>query len=132
MDETSAILLGGFITTFLFVLCLANYLLSAFMFYGFAKKINIDCKWIAFIPIAQYYIFFKAINKNMAYILLMLIPVADIVLAIIWQVQFFHAFGQSAGWLWFYLLPGVGGLVIFIYEFYMAYSKNVRYVGLNN
>jgi hypothetical protein len=102
---------------------LGMYIVNALIFYFLAKKGNIRNPWLAFIPLVQFILFLHIINKSGWNILLMLIPIANLVIAIIWYVKFFNAFGMSGAWVLLMFIP----FGIFIIMLYMAFSESVQY-----
>ncbi len=81
--------------------------------------------WSVIVPIYNYYIQLKIGGKPGWWLLLMLIPVVDIVIAIIALNAFLKAYGRG----------GAGPLLLMLffpifYLPYLAFSKNVQYVGV--
>jgi hypothetical protein len=117
------------IITMSWVSFLISYVIGALIYYRFAKKIGMEKTWIAVIPIVQWDIFFKAIHRNFAWILIFLIPVVNIVFAILFYIKFFQVVGRNPLMLLWLLLPVAGPLILLIYLLYMAFSSEVKYVG---
>lgn len=105
-----------------------NYLLEAFLFSIVAEKIGWG-KTVAWIPIAQYSIVFKAIGWSPFSIFLMLIPIANIVIGIVVLVKFLRAFGLSGAWAFMLFLLNIGALVIGILLLVRILSEQNNYVG---
>jgi F0F1-type ATP synthase assembly protein I len=81
--------------------------------------------WASIIPIYNAIIFFKIGGKPWYWILFMLIPIADIVFAIMAIQSFLKAFGRgSAGSVLLLLF-----FPVFYYP-YLAFSNDVKYVGV--
>lgn len=107
---------------------LAIYILNALPIYYLAKKASLSNPWIAFVPVIQFITFLHLINKSGWCILLLLIPIANLVLAIIWYVNFFNAFGMSGAWVLLMFIP----FALVIILFYMAFSNSVQYKLMDN
>ncbi len=80
--------------------------------------------WSVLVPIYSTYIMLKIGGKPGTWILLMLIPFVNIVIAILALSAFLKAYGRD----------GAGPVLLmlffpFIYLPYLAFSKNVQYVG---
>lgn len=122
-NEVSALMAGAMGTIF-WILALASYIIKSLAFYKLAQKSNVTNEWFAWIPILQSILFLHIINKSGWNILLLLIPIANIILMIIWYVNFFNAFGMSGAWVLLVIFVAIG---LFIILLYMAYSENVQY-----
>lgn len=132
MDSSAA---GGFLAVlgvllfFYFVVLAAVYVLGSLATYKLYKKAGVNHAWMAWVPVLNAWPYFWVIGKSSWNILWGFVPIVNIIFAIIWQVKFLNAFGFSGHWLWFTLLPGVGGLILFIQHIYMGLSKHVQFVG---
>ncbi len=80
--------------------------------------------WAAIVPFYNYYVLFKITWGNGWMFLLLLIPLANIVIAIITLVKLAKAFGKGGGF--------ACGLIFLFYVFLpiMAFSKDIAYVGV--
>lgn len=80
--------------------------------------------WAAIVPFYNYYVLFKITWGNGWMFLLLLIPIANIVIAIITLVKLAKAFGKGGGF--------ACGLIFLFYIFLpiMAFSKDIVYVGI--
>jgi len=79
--------------------------------------------WASLIPIYNLYILLKIAGRPAWWILLMMIPLVNMVIAILLAIDVAKSFGQSAGWgvVMLFLLCGIGYLVLGF--------GNYRYVG---
>lgn len=118
------------ILTFVF-----TYLIQALIYYKIAEKAGLDNKWIAFIPILQFVIFFHVIDRSALYILFGLIsfipivgPLVLFVLGVYWKVMFYRTFGLDNLLI---ILAVVIPFVDFIVELYIAFSDSVQYQDTN-
>lgn len=80
--------------------------------------------WSVLIPIYNLYIYLKIGGKPGIWILLMLIPFVNFVIAILAMAAFLRAYGRE----------GAGPVLLmiffpYIYLPYLAFSKNVQFVG---
>lgn len=102
-----------------------TYVLMAVFMFMLARKAGHEQAWLAFIPIANVVLMLNLIGKSGWNVFLLLIPIVNIVFAIMWSVEFLRAFGRS-GWMFLVcLIPVVGT----IYYGYLAFSNNVQYEG---
>jgi hypothetical protein len=80
-------------------LCIIGYICLAFGLFYSAKKANTKNPWVAFIPIVQVVVLLQLIDKNGWAIFLLLIPVVNWILQIIWTVKYFKAFNAGSGFI---------------------------------
>ncbi len=80
--------------------------------------------WAAIVPFYNYYVLFKITWGNGWMFLLLLIPIANIVIAIITVVKLAKAFGKGGGWACGLIFLGIVFLPI------MAFSKDIVYIGV--
>ncbi len=107
MDNTLGMLLlfGGFVALIFSLIGIALYILFAVGLYGLAKNANTGNEWLAFIPIAQFYIIGKILRevKILNYTvpqLELVLPLAPVALMVV---------GAILG-----VIPILGGLVVFL------------------
>ncbi|EJY56597.1 hypothetical protein URH17368_0562 [Alicyclobacillus hesperidum URH17-3-68] len=122
---------GGFL--FMVVALSVFYMIAAYLIHSATsfllyRKAGTALRWFAWIPLLGAIPYMWTIRKSAWNLLFLLIPIANIVFAIIWYVKFLNAFGKSGHWLWFILLPYAGEIVLFILWIYMAVSDKVKYV----
>jgi hypothetical protein len=123
-NNDASILLAGAMGTIVTIVALISYLIQGLAFYKLAQKANLANAWFAWVPILQYVLFLHLINKSGWNILLLLIPIANVVLAIIWYVKFFNAFGMSGAWVLLVLFVQIGLLILLLV---MAFSETIQY-----
>lgn len=108
---------------------IAMYLVQAFAWYKLSEKAGLSYRWIAFVPVLQFILFFGIIRKNPLWILIAIIPFVNVVAYIYFYYLFYRAFDTTDLLIVLCLVfPPLGGL----YMLYMAYFDDVRYVGNRN
>ncbi len=110
------------------VFYIAIYVIQAISVYKLAQKASVRKPWVSFIPVLQMIVFLHVIDKSGWCILLLLIPVVNIVLAIIWAVKFYLAFDLNPGLIVLSIIIPVAGMVLFLV---MAFSERYRYIKSN-
>jgi hypothetical protein len=112
---------------------LVLWIIQGFAYYNMGVKAKYAYPWLAFIPIANLWLYMAIIKRSAWNILWILVPIANIIFAVIWTVRLFKAFNMSPHWAWLLLgsiIPVIGwifGLAIFILICYIGFSSNVRY-----
>jgi len=76
-----------------------GYVCLAIGLYFSAKKANTKNPWVAFIPVVQLVVLLQMIDKSGWAIFLLLIPVINWILLIIWMVKYFKAFDAGSGFV---------------------------------
>jgi hypothetical protein len=76
-----------------------GYICLAIGLYFSAKKANTKNPWVAFIPIVQIVVLLQIIDKSGWAIFLLLIPVVNWILCIVWMVKYFKAFDAGSGFV---------------------------------
>ena len=76
-----------------------GYVCLAIGLYFSAKKANTKNPWVAFIPVIQIVVLLQLIDKSGWSIFLLLIPVINWILCIIWMVKYFKAFDAGSGFV---------------------------------
>ncbi|GMA61583.1 DUF5684 domain-containing protein [Alicyclobacillus fastidiosus] len=109
------------------LLIIALYVVSALAHYQLCKRAGVKHRWMVWVPILYIFPILWTIQKSGWNVLFLLIPVANIVFAIIWHVKYLHAFGRSGHWLWFILLPVLGPIIMVIVLAQTAYSRKTIY-----
>lgn len=112
------------------------YLIQALIFYKLAEKAKLENRWMAFIPILQFIIFFHIIDRSALYVFVGLITIIPIigplvftVIVIYWKYKFYKAFGMDTVLI---VLAIIIPFASYIIELYMAFSDNVEYIGSNS
>ncbi len=86
-------------STFSWITTIIGYVCMAIGLYFSAKKANTKNPWVAFIPVIQIVVLLQLIDKSGWSILLLLIPVINWILMIIWVVKYFKAFEAGSGFV---------------------------------
>ncbi len=106
------------------------YIVTAISLFFMAKKANVKNPWLSFIPVLQLIVMLHIIDKSGWNIFLMLIPVLNIVLAIIWTVKLYLSFDVNVGLIIASIvIPIVGWFTMLLVAFSEKYSyvKNTRF-----
>lgn len=104
---------------------LINYIIFAIAWCKLCEKANIKNQWLAFVPFFQIVIFLHIIDRSGWYGLLLIIPVVNIILMIIWLTEFYNSFSISSLWIAFCIAIYPLGC---FYMLYMAYSQEIGYI----
>ena len=121
-EETRDNLLGaglgmgmiGFMCCFYLVI----YLYFAFCIYRIAQKCNVEMAWLAWIPIVQVIPLIQAARKPLWWIILLLIPLVNIVIAVIIWMGVAEQRGKPS-WVGILMIVPLVNLVI---PAYLAFS----------
>lgn len=103
------------------------FVVQAFAFFMLGRKARISYSWMSFIPLLQVFVILAIIRRSAWNVLWLLVPLVDVVFAIIWYVRLFQAFRQNPWWLLLLLVPGVNGLFLVVFTSYMAFSPDIHY-----
>lgn len=105
---------------------IAVYVLNGIAFMNLAKVAGrADIAWMAWVPVANIVQMLLLIRKNGAWVLMILVPIANIVFIVIWQVKLLNAFGKSGAWVLMYIfLSPVYEIMWIVWGF----SDKTRYV----
>ena len=85
--------------TFSWIAGIIGYICMAIGLFYSAKKANTKNPWVAFIPVVQIVVLLQLIDKSGWAIFLLLIPVINWILMIIWMVKYFRAFEAGSGFV---------------------------------
>ncbi len=101
------------------LVCVAVYFLYAGAFFNLARKANLHgIAWFAFIPILSSILQLRLIQKSGWWVLMYVVPIANLVFMIIWQVKLLNAFGKNgAHVLFFIFLPVVNMIQWMVWGF---------------
>ncbi|MWV47382.1 hypothetical protein GRF59_27680 [Paenibacillus sp. HJL G12] len=112
-------------TGFLIVLYIVVYFVVCGAYFQLAKKADRnDIAWFAFVPILNYILQLKLINISAWWVLIYLVPIVNIVFAIIWQVKLLNAFGKTGAYVLFSIfLPPVYTILWIVW----GYSSKTEY-----
>jgi hypothetical protein len=87
---------------FFILLYIVIYFLFAGAFFNLAKKANLDgIAWFAFIPLLSSILQLRMIRQSGWWVLMLLVPIANLVFSIIWQVKLLNAFGKNGAFVLF-------------------------------
>jgi hypothetical protein len=112
----------------MWIWAIVSYVIGAISLYQIGKKANVRKPWVAFIPVLQYIVYLHVIDKSGWAIFLLLIPVVNIVLAIIWAVKLYLAFSVSVGLIVLSIIIPIVNIVMMLV---VAYSSKYTYVKTN-
>lgn len=104
------------------------YVVGAIALFKIGKKANVRKPWVAFIPILQTLVLLHVIDKSGWAIFLLLIPVVNIVLTIIWWVKLYLAFSVNVGLIVLSVIIPLAGLVMHLV---IAFSDQFTYKRTN-
>ena len=110
-----------------------GYVCMAIGLYFSAKKANTKNPWVAFIPVVQMVVLLQLIDKNGWSILLLLIPVVNWILCIIWMVKYFKAFDAGKGFVAIAIITTILIPLAFIADILVlvvGLSKKYKFAGL--
>ncbi len=102
------------------------YVVWAVSLFFIAEKANVKNRWVAFIPVVQLVVVLHIIDKSGWAIFLLLVPVLNIILSIIWMVKFFLAFEVNVGLIVLSIIIPIVNLVLMLI---IAFSDKFKYVG---
>lgn len=107
------------------------YLLNAIILYKLSEKANVRNSWLAFIPVIQFVLFFHILDRSAWNALWILVPIVNIVFLLKWIHEFYMRFGTSSNTSIIIIILSIftGSLVGKVFEIYLAFSDEVRYVG---
>ena len=109
-----------------------GYALMAVGLYFSAKKANTKNPWVAFIPFVQIIVLLQLIDKSGWAIFLLLIPVVNWILCIIWTVKYFKAFDAGNGFVAVAIITTILFPLMFIANilvFVVGLSKKYEFAG---
>ena len=102
------------------------YVVWAVSLFFIAEKANVKNRWVAFIPVVQLVVVLHIIDKSGWAIFLLLIPVLNIILSIVWTVKLFLAFKVNVGLIVLSIIIPIVNLVLVLI---IAFSEKFKYVG---
>jgi hypothetical protein len=97
-DAARAFALAGPFILFIFVVGLAFYVYHSLALQTIATKTNAENPWLAWIPIANIILMLNIAKKPLWWIILFLIPLANIVVAVIVWMEIAKARGKPDWW----------------------------------
>ena len=115
---TGAIAAMGAVFVVFFIFMLAIYVYMALCLQTIAKKTNTENAWLAWIPIVNIILMLNIAKKPLWWIILLLIPLVNIVIAIIVWMAIAEARGKPSWWGILVIVP----VVQIIVPGYLAWS----------
>lgn len=116
----AAMLVFGGIMLFLLIIFLVVYIYMAICLMKMAKKTNTPNAWFAWIPILNVILMLQIAKKPLWWIILFLIPLVNIVMAIIVWMEIAKALGKPE-WLGILMIVPIANLIV---PGYLAFSHN--------
>jgi hypothetical protein len=110
-DSLAAAGLGAGVFMFLLVICVGAYVYMALALQTIATKTNTPNAWLAWIPIANLILMIQIAKKPIWWIVLFLIPIVNIVIAIMVWMGVAEARGKPSWWGILTIVP-VANLVV--------------------
>ena len=115
----------GIIYTYDFFMLVVSYVLNGLAFMNLAKKAGRpDLVWMAWVPICSSIQQLLLIKKSGWWVLMYLVPIANFVFMIIWQVKLLKAFGKHGAFVLFEVFIPIVYLILWTV---WGYSKDTRY-----
>lgn len=109
------------------------YLILYFVFAGalfrLFQKAGIRYPWFAFIPICSTVGMLWVIGKSGWNVFWLLVPVVNVILAIIWSVRFLQAYGKSGLWVLWSILP-VSDIIYAVMFLIWGYGSKTQFKGV--
>ena len=118
VDNRAPIALLGGMLAFLWICAIAGYIYFALALQTIAKKTNTENGWLAWIPIANIILMLNIARKPIWWIILFLIPLVNIVMAILVWMGIAEARNKPSWWGVLMIVP----LVNLIVPGYLAWS----------
>lgn len=97
---------------FIWLIFIAIYIWSAICYMQMAKKAGTPNAWFAWIPILNIILLLQIVRRPLWWIILMLIPFVNIVIAIMLMLDLLKLFGKPAWWIILMIISPIN-LIIF-------------------
>ncbi len=114
--------------SYVWIWALVSYVVSAISLYKIGQKANVRKPWVAFIPVLQFIVYLHVIDKSGWAIFLLLIPIVNFVLAIIWSVKFYLAFSVKTVLIVLSIIIPIIGMIMMLV---IAFSDKYTYAKTN-
>jgi uncharacterized membrane protein YhaH (DUF805 family) len=126
MDSSNGVAgIIGFFLTFYLLFIIAFYVLNGLAFMNLAKIAGrSDIAWMAWVPICNVIQQLLLIKKSGWNILWYLVPIANIVFMIIWQVKLLSAYGKNGAYVLFNLFIPIVYVILWVV---WGFSKETKY-----
>jgi hypothetical protein len=118
-DERVPVAVLGAIWVFVLLIGLATYVYMAICLQTIARKTNTENGWLAWIPIANLILMLQIAHKPIWWILLLLIPLVNVVVAVLVWMGIAKARGKPDWWGILMIIPVVNLVV----PGYLAFSN---------
>jgi hypothetical protein len=102
------------------------YVITAIAFFVIGGKAKIKNRWVAFVPFVQVIVLLHVIDKSGWNIFLLLIPVVNFILMIIWVAKGYLAFSVNVGIIVLSIIFSIFGLIMWLV---VAFSDKFQYSG---
>jgi hypothetical protein len=113
---------------FMWIWGLISYVVGAVALYKIGQKAGVRQPWVAFVPVLQFIVYLHVIDRSGWAIFLLLIPVINIVLLIVWAVKFYLAFSVKTVLIVFSIIIPIINMITMLV---VAYSSKYTYVKTN-
>ncbi len=114
LSPTAIMAMGGVMIGVFVLFAIAGYIYTALVWMTIAKKLGYDKPWLAWIPIANFFLLPILVGKKWTWGFMILVPIANIVFAVIWVWKIYEL-RNYPGWLALIplggFIPVVGGFV---------------------
>lgn len=101
------------------------YVLTAIAFYRLAKIAGRpEIAWYAWVPILNQIQRLMLIKKSGWWVLMYLVPIANLILWIVWNVKLLHAFGKHGGYVLFMIFLNPVYAILWVV---WGFSEDTRY-----
>ena len=116
----------GLILTFSWVIIITSYVLNGLAFMNLANVAGrSDIAWMAWVPVCNSIQQLLLIKKSGWNILWYLVPIANFVFMIIWQVKLLNAYGKNGAYVLFGIFIPVVYVILWVV---WGFSKETKYI----
>ena len=110
----------------LIFISIAVYVYVAFAWMTIAKKLKCKYYWLAWIPVANFFLLPLILKKKWAWGFMIFVPIANIVFFILWTWKIFEL-RKYPGWLSLSVLfPKVGGILYLVAIGFVAWKNRKK------
>jgi uncharacterized membrane protein len=104
------------------------YLVFAGALFRLFQKAGIRYPWFAFLPVCSTIGVLRVIGRSGWNAFWMLVPIVNVILSIIWSVEFLRAYGKSGWWVLWAILP-ISDIVYAIMFLVWGYGSATEFKG---
>lgn len=116
----------GFYLTFFWVAIIGFYVLNGLAFMNLAKVAGrSDIAWMAWVPVCSAIQQLLLIKKSGWNVLWYLVPIANFVFMIIWQVKLLGAYGKNGAYVLFNIFIPIVYVILWVV---WGFSKETKYI----